>query len=124
LREIRFSVTFNSNDSETCLPYLQKQGMRLLLPLCQAGPAAERQARQLRSRPMPRLYRSAAHPHHWIAYSAASGWMLFPAKVRGWDSRRPATGLDPAELFETPLWLSFHTGLWEEVQAEARSAAA
>jgi len=73
---------------------------------------------------MPRLYRSAAHPYHWIVYTGDAGWLLFPAKAGGWDSRRPAVGLDLADLFETPLWLSFHTGLWEEVQARARRAAA
>lgn len=73
---------------------------------------------------MPRLYRSAAYPHHWIAYTDETGWLLFPAKVGGWEARRPAPDLVPAELFETPLWLSFHTGLWEEVQEETRSAAA
>ncbi len=73
---------------------------------------------------MPRLYRSASYPHHWVAYTDDSGWLLFPAKVGGWEARRPATGLDRAGLSETPLWLSFHTGLWEEVQAAARRAAA
>jgi hypothetical protein len=73
---------------------------------------------------MPRLYRSAAHPYHWFVYVDDSGWLLFPAKVGGWESRRPANGLDLGELFEAPLWLSFHTGLWEEVQARAQRAAA
>jgi len=73
---------------------------------------------------MPRLYRSTAHPHHWVAYTDETGWLVFPAKVGGWEARRPAAGLNPCELFETPLWLSFHTGLWEEVQSGMRRAAA
>lgn len=73
---------------------------------------------------MPRLYRSVAHPHHWVVYTDNCGWQLFPARIGGWNERRPATGLHPAGLFETPLWLSFNTGLWEEVQAEAQLPAA
>jgi hypothetical protein len=73
---------------------------------------------------MPRLYRSAAHPYHWVYYSDAAGWLLFPAKSGGWEARHPVTGLDRTRLFEAPLWLSFHTGLWEEVQAGACRAAA
>jgi hypothetical protein len=73
---------------------------------------------------MPRLYRSPAHPHHWFVYTEDAGWLLFPAKVGGWDSRQPAVSVECAKLFETPLWLSFHTGLWEEVQARTRRSAA
>jgi hypothetical protein len=73
---------------------------------------------------MPKLYRSASHPCHWVAYTEDAGWLLFPAKARGWDERRPATSLDPNKLFEAPLWLSFQTGLCEQVQAEACRAAA
>jgi len=70
-----------------------------------------------------KLYRSAAHPLHWIAYSDALGWMMFPAKCAGWEDRRPAAELRPADLFEVPLWLSFHTGLWERAQEKRRQAA-
>ena len=73
---------------------------------------------------MPRMYRSTAHPHHWVVYSEDWGWQMFPAKVGGWNHRRPATDLHPANLFETPLWLSFNTGLWEELQASVRMPAA
>lgn len=73
---------------------------------------------------MPRLYRSAAYPHHWVVYTEEAGWLLFPARPKGWEARRPAAALNPADLFETPLWLSFQTGLWEEVQAAAHCAAA
>jgi hypothetical protein len=73
---------------------------------------------------MPKLYRSASYPSHWFVYTEDAGWLLFPAKLGGWDARRPATDLDPARLFETPLWMSFHTGLWEEVQARTRPVAA
>jgi len=73
---------------------------------------------------MPRLYRSAAYPCHWIVYTDESGWQLFPAKFNGWESRRTVEPLNSAQLFETPLWLSFNTGLWEEVQAQACRAAA
>ena len=72
----------------------------------------------------PRLYRSAAHPCHWVVYVEDAGWLLFPAKPGGWEARRPATGIDPEALFEAPLWLSFHTGLWEEIQDGVRVAAA
>jgi hypothetical protein len=71
---------------------------------------------------MIKLYRSAIHSDHWVAYSPTGGWTLFPARQDGWLHRRPARGLDPLHLREVPLWLAFNTGLPEA--AESREVAA
>jgi len=63
-----------------------------------------------------KLYRSAVHPQHWIAYGDDIGWVMFPAKVGGWNERRAATGLHPKYLFPIPLRLAFNTGLPEAEQ--------
>jgi len=63
-----------------------------------------------------KLYRSSLHPHHWIAYSEAIGWVVFPARFDGWDERRPATGLHPDHLFQIPLRMAFNTGLLESFE--------
>ena len=60
-----------------------------------------------------KLYRSRVHPHHWVAYAVATGWVVFPAKVNGWEERRPAADPELLQLQEIPLWLSFNTGLLE-----------
>jgi hypothetical protein len=60
---------------------------------------------------MIKLYRSAIHFDHWIAYSPATGWTMFPAQREGWHDRRPAHGIDPLHLREVPLRLAFNTGL-------------
>lgn len=65
---------------------------------------------------MVKLYRSAVHPQHWIAYGDDIGWVMFPAKADGWNERRAATALHPKNLFRIPLWLAFNTGLPEAVQ--------
>ena len=62
---------------------------------------------------MVKLYRSDAHPNHWIAYSLETGWILFPARENGWESRRPVCGLDPVHLRQVPARLGFNTGLPE-----------
>jgi hypothetical protein len=72
---------------------------------------------------MVKLYRSAIHPHDWVAYREDTGWVMFPAQSGGWKHRRPATGLQVARLFQVPVWLSFNTGLLEETERR-RSAAA
>lgn len=59
---------------------------------------------------MIKLYRSAIHLEHWVAYSSATGWILFPARPNGWNARRPARGIDPLYLREVPLGLAFNTG--------------
>jgi hypothetical protein len=64
-----------------------------------------------------KLYRSAVHPHHWMAYGEEIGWVMFPAVINGWNERRPATSLHPKDLFQIPLWLAFNTGLLEAVQS-------
>jgi len=63
---------------------------------------------------MFKLYRSAVHANHWIAYSGTTGWMMFPARENGWRDRRPARGVDPVHLREVPLRLAFNTGLLED----------
>ena len=47
---------------------------------------------------MIKLYQSAAHPKHWIAYVQSLGWLMFPARENGWEQRQPARGLDPLHL--------------------------
>ena len=60
---------------------------------------------------MAHLYRSGTHPQHWFAYTLVIGWVIFPAKVNGWEDRRKAAGLDPIHLREVPFWMAFGTGL-------------
>lgn len=60
---------------------------------------------------MIKLYRSAAHPRHWVAYVPGEGWVVFPARENGWSGRRPARGLDPLHLREVALSLAANTGL-------------
>jgi hypothetical protein len=62
---------------------------------------------------MIKLYRSTIHSTHWVAYSPATGWTMFPARQNGWYNRQPARGLDPMHLREVPLRLAFNTGLLE-----------
>ncbi len=69
---------------------------------------------------MVKLYRSSSHPHHWIAYSDVDGWVVFPANAGGWEHRHEAVELHPDHLSEIPLWLSFNTGLLEEVEQHYR----
>ena len=66
---------------------------------------------------MSHLYRSMTHAQHWFAYTPGTGWVIFPAKVNGWDERHRATGLDAIHLREVPLWMAFGTGLDEETEA-------
>ena len=58
-----------------------------------------------------KLYRSAQHPGQWVAYGPGLGWVVFPARERGWDERRPARGLDPVHLREVPRGLAAHAGM-------------
>jgi len=58
-----------------------------------------------------KLYRSAAHYQHWVAYSEATGWVMFPAAPNGWERRQPARGIDPMHLREVPLALAVNTGI-------------
>ena len=58
-----------------------------------------------------KLYRSLAHPGHWIAYAPGIGWVAFPNKDNGWEERHPARGLDPMNLREVPLHLATRTGI-------------
>jgi hypothetical protein len=58
-----------------------------------------------------KLYRSAQHPGHWVAYGPGLGWVVFPARENGWDERRPVRGLDPVHLREVPATLAARTGM-------------
>ena len=58
-----------------------------------------------------KLYLSAVHPGQWLAYGKEIGWVAFPATENGWDSRRPARGIDPVHLREVPLHLAAKAGL-------------
>jgi hypothetical protein len=71
---------------------------------------------------MVKLYRSAVHANEWVAYRDDLGWVLFPAETGGWARRRPATNLVVNQLFQVPVWLSFHTGLLEELEHRSRAA--
>ena len=62
---------------------------------------------------MIRLYRNAAYPNMWVAYGKETGWVMFPAREKGWEERRPARGLDPIFLREAPLELAANTGILE-----------
>ena len=63
-----------------------------------------------------KLYKSAAHFRHWVAYAKETGWVMFPDKEGGWEERKPARGVDPLHLREVPLRLAARTGLLEMLQ--------
>ena len=65
---------------------------------------------------MIKLYKSAKHPQHWIAYVPGAGWLMFPAQEGGWEKRKPARGLDPMHVREGLLQLASNTGLLEATQ--------
>ncbi|MGD0871263.1 MAG: hypothetical protein ABSB88_17060 [Bryobacteraceae bacterium] len=69
---------------------------------------------------MIKLYRSATHPKQWIAHVEGSGWVVFPAREKGWESRQAARGLDPVYLRQVPVSLAESAGLPE---GEFRDAA-
>jgi hypothetical protein len=73
---------------------------------------------------MVKLYRSAGYLYDWVAYRDDLGWVLFPAEQGGWARRRPAPPLAVDQLSQVPVWLSFNTGLLEEIETRARRAAA
>ena len=73
---------------------------------------------------MIKLYTSAKHPQHWIAYVPGTGWTMFPAVENGWERRQPARGLDPMHVRQVLLRMAANTGLLEAAQAiEERRAA-
>lgn len=72
---------------------------------------------------MVKLYRSAVHHNHWIAYSPEQGWLMFPARENGWHDRQPARGVDPMHLREVPAQLASNTGLLEDPMALLHIAA-
>ena len=82
---------------------------------------------------LPTLYRSPNLLSHWVAYSNRLGWIMFPAKLNGWNERRLYRG-DTGILTRIPARLGFNTGfphpdamsadslhayLFEQVQAGA-----
>lgn len=73
---------------------------------------------------MIKLYRSAKHPNHWIAYVPGTGWTMFPAQQNGWEKRQPARGLDPMHVREVMLEMASNTGLIEALrQCQDKEAA-
>jgi hypothetical protein len=72
---------------------------------------------------MPRLYRNANEPLHWLVWSD-EGWFRFPAKMDGWAQRSPAGHVLRHQLQRIPLRLAFNTGLLEFAQACALKRAA
>jgi len=67
--------------------------------------------------PKVKIYRSAVHRDKWVAYSEATGWVIFPAKPNGWDERKPARGLDPVYLREVPIRMALETGVVAAAQS-------
>jgi hypothetical protein len=61
--------------------------------------------------PMPRLYRSPRDLEHWFVFEDSTGWVKFPARIKGWEDRQPVRTVSGLALREVPLWLSFNTGL-------------
>ena len=59
---------------------------------------------------MLKLYRSAINPGCWVAHGTDTGWVIFQAVPGGWESRRPARGLDPMYLREVPARLAAKAG--------------
>lgn len=58
-----------------------------------------------------KLYRNNQYPNRWYAYSAATGWVMFPAEAMGWSKRQPARGVDPMYTREVPIRLAFDAGI-------------
>jgi hypothetical protein len=57
-----------------------------------------------------KLYRSVKDTW-WFAFDPETGWVMFPAEIGGWHSRRPSSGVDPTEMREVPLRMGFNTGI-------------
>ena len=68
---------------------------------------------------MIKLYRSAIHPKQWIGYVEGSGWVIFPARENGWESRQPARGLDPMYLRQVPVHMAESSGIPEPELCDA-----
>jgi hypothetical protein len=73
---------------------------------------------------MPRLYRNPNEPMHWLVWCAEFGWSRFPAKINGWNDRRPALQTERKDLRRVPLRLAFNTGLIEAFQQRRLDRAA
>jgi len=58
-----------------------------------------------------KLYTDSKKPGLWIAYLPGEGWVMFPAVENGWESRRPARGLDPVHLRQVALELASAAGI-------------
>ena len=58
-----------------------------------------------------RLYRNKNYPNRWYAFSAQTGWVMFPVAIDGWAKREPARGIDPIQFREVPLHLAVNTGI-------------
>jgi hypothetical protein len=71
-----------------------------------------------------KLYQSALHPDHWVAYAAGTGWVIFPNRPNGWEDRRGARGLDPVYLREVPPQKAFGAGFGEAIRGSGNGKAA
>jgi hypothetical protein len=58
-----------------------------------------------------RLYRSTNYPERWYAYSASTGWVMFPNTADGWTKRQAARGIDPIDVREVPVQQAFAAGI-------------
>lgn len=59
----------------------------------------------------PRLYYTGQYPGSWVSQTAEGAWVMFPAKLDGWDERQPASGIDSIRLREVPINQGFNTGM-------------
>ena len=58
-----------------------------------------------------KLFWTKRHRRHWVAFSQATGLVIFPAELNGWHRRQPAMDVQSDELHEIPLRLAVYTGL-------------
>ena len=68
---------------------------------------------------MEKLFWSADHQHHWVAYTPAAGYVVFPAEEGGWTKRKPLPNPDFSRLHEVPARMAFNTGFPIQVAVAA-----
>jgi hypothetical protein len=58
-----------------------------------------------------KLFWSRKYRRHWIAFSADTGLVAFPAEANGWRKRQPAEAVSLDDLREIPVRLAAYTGI-------------
>jgi hypothetical protein len=58
-----------------------------------------------------RLFWSKRYLKHWIAFSEATGLVIFPAEIDGWQKRQPADEVLAEELREIPVRMAANAGM-------------